>query len=469
MAIHRSRVYSAFAVLAVVMFLAVTVLPVLSATPDEEEVPVEAPEAQQQESGPAWVNTPYYVNAQSGAAVLQGGLSPAALQMNETLAEIQAPGPTFPRRTLTRVGVFSMQVSMGMPLQVQSITSMNVWAKGNEPVANARFRFLFLKNGNREVERYTNTMNMETSPMEFTVPDPPSFSNPMTFRRGDTMGIEIQYTASSRYFVGPAPSCVVLANTIAQATRIELMCKPLEMNVSMPSIQEGLLHIPGRVVDTSDIDPQTELYVSLGIFGGTTAVHDEHVKRMRFDIGDTEILVNWTWDFRACGATDGLWEFRIDVSYGVIGINYTNSTFVELEFPREKKKSAFLNRTSITGIVIVAVIAIAAGAVVMRRRRASMYAAAYYGPGPPPPGMGVPPPKVKRAKRADRKAKRSKRGKPPRGAPPPSMPPRGPPPKGPPPRGRAPMPGRAPPDARGPPRGPPGTARPPPREGRRPR
>ncbi|UCC93711.1 MAG: hypothetical protein JSW25_03340, partial [Thermoplasmata archaeon] len=163
--------------------------------------------------------TPYYVKAVSGSAVAQGQLSPVALQINDTLAEIQVPGPTFPRRTLSRCGIFGMQISLQHSLEVYGINMVSVWAKSNEDAQNAEFRVIFQRNGGQVSNMYTNRAMLSSVPLEFSVPDPPTFTEPLVFRTGDTMSIEIQYRASSRYVVGPAPSCVLLANSIAHATR----------------------------------------------------------------------------------------------------------------------------------------------------------------------------------------------------------------------------------------------------------
>jgi hypothetical protein len=275
----------------------------------------------------------------------------------------------------------------------------------------------------------------------------------MVFRPGDTIGIQIQYTASSRYPFGPAPGCTVLANSVAHATRIELMCIPMEMNVSQPTFEEGKLHIPGRVVDTSDVDKKEDLKVNLQIIpsSGSTTIHPSDIQRMNFNIREppySDILVNWTWDYKHDNPVDGLYEFKIDVSYGVLNHNYTNSTFVELQFPKESGgSSGVLGQPWFIGLLVVLVLGGIGVAMYLRRRSGT--GVSYPPPYGFPPGAKVrakPPkakkPKMSRAEKRAMKAARGKGGPPPRG---PAAPPRAPTPD------RTPMPGRAPPGARGPP------------------
>jgi len=136
---------------------------------------------------------------------------------------------------------------------------------------------------------------------------------------------------------------------------------------------------------------------------------------------------------------DGLFELRIDVSYGVIGHNYTNATFVELEFPKQRQEEPPLTSTEMMYGAILAIIIVAIVGYAVYKRSSTGYPRGYgRGPYPPPP-----PPKKKRAKKpkltkAQKKA--MKKGLPP------SAPPRGPPQPG-----RTPMPGQGPKGARAPP------------------
>jgi hypothetical protein len=410
--------------------------------------------------------TPYYVKAVTGSAVARGSLSPVALQLNDTLAEIQVPGPTFPRRTLSRAGVFEMQISLQHSLEVYGIHMVSVWAKSNEDAQNAEFRVLFQRNGGTVSNMYTNRAQLSNVPLEFSVPDPPTFTEPLVYRTGDTMSIEIQYRASPRYIVGPAPSCILLASSIQHATRIELMARPMDANVSAPVfVDEGdhkHIQVNGRIWDSYAVDPENDLTINLEILTtGTGSIPTTTIRQMNFAPREDEIVVNWTWEFRKSNVVDGLFEFKIDVSYGVDERNYTNSSFFEVEFPKEKKDDTGLlggiSPLYLGVVLLVAVVAI--GFVFWRRSRAS-YPAGYVDPRGPPRKAKRPkrPKKAKKAKLSKREREAMMRAE--KGGPPKGRPPRSP--------DRAPMPGGRPPGGAPPPRSPgspsgsprPGAARP---------
>jgi hypothetical protein len=415
------------------MFLIVSLSPAMAAP---EPVPNEDVDPQVINEGgviPAQV-TPYYVMAATGNAVAQGTLSPAALEHNDTLAEITVPGPTFPRRTLTRAGVFTMHVSQAMPLEVLGIQHVSVWAKSNEDVTNARFRILFQRNGNTRANMNTQTMGLNNVPLEFTVSDAPSFVEPEIFQRGDRLSIEIQYTAASRRVVGPAPGCILLSSNTAHPTRIELLARPIDTNVTTPIFLDNLLHITGKVIDTSEVDPKTDLLINLDIVPSSGTIRPDSIVKMNFLNKETEYLINWTWDYTTGEYVDGLFEFRIDVSYGVIGHNYTNSTFVELTFPKEKKQGATLTTTQIGVIAGLAAVAAVVAIVLVIKQRSSTPRGYPPGYGPRPKPKKAKKPKLTRAEKAARKKAKKK------GLPPPA--------RGPPSPDRTPMPGRAPPGAR---------------------
>ena len=470
MATRSQRATASFAVLVVMSMFLMSIAP---AAGESEPAPDREPSAILEGEAPKPQVTPYFVRTTSGAAVNRGTLSPAALEVNDSLAEITTPGPMIPRFLINNVGIYSMQIQGVNPLKVNAVSSASVWAKSNEDVQNARFNVLLQKNGGTLHTMRTNTAALGSSPMEFTLNDIPSITEPIIIRPGETLGIQIQYTASSRYPFGPAPGCILLANSIAHATRIELLCTPLEMNVSQPMFEEGLLHIPGRVVDTSDVDKKQDLKVNLEIIPSSgTAIHASDIVRVNFNIREpplSDILVNWTWNYQHEDHIDGLYEFKIDVSYGVLNVNYTNSTFVELQFPKQSGSgSGVLGETWFIGLLVVLVLAGIGVAMYWKKRTST-------GGGYAPPPYGFPagakahrkPPKAKkhkpsRAEKAAMKAARARGAPPPaRGAPPPARGAPPPPPRAPHPQDRTPMPGRAPPGARGPPRGAPPRGRPP--------
>jgi hypothetical protein len=425
------KVSSYFALLVVALFLLMTLDPALAAPEPEPEHLVDPQVVLQGERPPPQV-TPYYVKATTGQAVASGSLSPKGLQINDSLAEITVPGPQMPRFLLSRVGRFTMQINIGMPLEVMAVSHVSVWAKSNEDVQNANYRILFLQNGNTRANMRTNTANLNNMPMEFTVPDPPTFGTPLTFVQGDRMEMEIQYTASSRRLIGPAPGCVVLASNMAHPTRIELLCRPLEMNVSNPKFIDEHMHITGKVVDTSELDAKSELHINLDIVTSTgSPAPQDTIERMNFQFKEPtgENIINWSWDWRKLEVSDGLFEFKIDVSYGVLGKNYTNSSYVEIAFPKEKRSGSALTPNQMYMIIVIVAVVLVVAGVWWRRRTPRGYSRYPRGRGPPP-------------RRARRKPSRAERKALKKGLPPPAKTP--PPARGPS-AGRTPMPGRAPP------------------------
>jgi len=445
---RRSMPAAALTMMVVAMFLLTGVGTALGQDKPTSREDEWVPTVVQQEDGIPPQITPYYVKATSGPSIARGQLDPTALELNDTLAEIQVPGPTFPRRTLTRAGIFELQVSLMKPLEVYGINLVSVWAKSNEDAQNAEFRVLFQRNGGTVSNMYTNRAMLSSVPLEFTVPDPPTFTEPVTFNSGDTMSIEIQYRASSRYLVGPAPSCILLANSIQHATRIELMAHPIDANVSAPIFKEDkLVHINGKIWDTYAVDPATDLKINLEIVpSGTGTIPAGTIERMNFNPRESEIIINWTWNYKKSQVTNGLFEFRIDVSYGVTGHNYTNSSFYELEFPKTKDDSGgILSGSNAMYLGIVGVLVVAGVAVAFWRRSRTPY----------PPYMAAQRPqrpKKKKMSKKDKKAMmRAKQGVPPPGSP------RSP--------DRTPMPGRGPPSSGAPPPRAPGAPRGAPRPG----
>jgi hypothetical protein len=472
-----SRRLNVLCALLVLLFIVTDVLPALAPVDGEKETPSAVGLGGAQ--GP--VNTPYFVRTTSTAAIATGTIDPKVINESSPETEIVSPGPTFPRRTLTRVGRFSM--TLLAPITVTRIDRCVIWVKGREPVVAAHFRVFFLKGSSTIATLTTPSQNLDTNPISIECTDIPTI-NAIGFNAGDTMGIEIQYTAQSRRYIGPAPDCIVLANSAAHPTRIEVATQPLMMNVTLPVVEKNQVLFSGQILDSAGTkDPLAELNTKLTIVPSTGASAKVSPKDVRI-ITTTETVVNsyngwiinYTWAFRKSRATDGTYEFKLDCSYGVAGVNYTNSTFFDLQFPKEAAKTSFFKKTSNLAATggLIAAIAIIAVVFVWRRRTAyPRYARAYggrpprgyYGRPAPPPARPPKPPKVSRwGRKGKERSVMAKGAMAPQGAPPP----RGMPPQ------RRPE-GRAPPSPQGPIRGPmpagmpaAAAARPPPRtpEGR---
>jgi hypothetical protein len=339
-----------------------------------------------------------------------------------------------------------MQTSLQHPLEVYGISMVSVWAKSNEDAQNAEFRVIFQRNGGTIANMYTNRAMLSNVPLEFSVPNLPSLTEPVVFNPGDTMSIEIQYRASSKYIVGPAPSCILLANSIAHATRIELLSHPMDANVSAPQFVAEADHkhiqVNGKIWDSYGVDPQNDLLINLEILStGASTIPPGTIKQMNFAPREDEIIINWTWEYRKATVTDGLFEFRIDISYGVTGHNYTNSSFFEIEFPKEKESTGGLFGGVDPMLVYLAIGALAVVLIVVFVRRSR----APYPSGYQMPSRPAKRPKAPKKKKMSKKQKKAmleaKKGVPPPGSP------RSP--------DRTPMPGRGPPNGGAPPpRGP---------------
>ncbi len=313
-----------------------------------------------------------------------------------------------------------------------------MWAKSNEDVQGAQFRVNLQKNGATQRQMSTTRSTLSNAPVELAITDAPAFPEPLVIMPGESLGVFIQYTANSKYPVGAAPGCIVLMNSEFHATRIELITTPFDMNVSAPSIVEGHLHAQGKVIDTSDVDPREKLIINLEIIpSGGRAVGASTIMVESFNQSEEQVLIMWSWDYKQSNAVEGLYEFKIDVSYGVYGINYTNSSFYEVLFPKETQEGSALpvSTNLLIGIVIIAVLAIVGVALFMRRQRAAYPAGPYGARGPPRKRKRAKKPKMSRAQK-----KAMKKGHPPPGGPPHSP-------------DRTPMPGRPPSSAGPPPKG----------------
>jgi hypothetical protein len=433
MANRRSLSKTVLPLLVTALFLMVVVDPVVGQAdplPEEPSGPAEG-------NGPVRTVTPYYLKAVSGAAPISGTLSPAALMTNDTLAEVSSNGPRFPRFLINNVGTFTMYVSK-MPLVIWGVNYASVWAKSNEDVQGAQFRVNLQKNGATQRQMSTTRSTLSNAPVELAITDAPAFPEPLVIMPGESLGVFIQYTANSKYPVGAAPGCIVLMNSEFHATRIELITTPFDMNVSAPSIVEGHLHAQGKVIDTSDVDPREKLIINLEIIpSGGRAVGASTIMVESFNQSDEQVLIMWSWDYKQSNAVEGLYEFKIDVSYGVYGINYTNSSFYEVLFPKETQEGSTLpvSTNMLLGLVIIAVLAIVGVALFMRRQRAAYPAGPYGARGPPRKRQKAKKPKMTRAQK-----KAMKKGHPPPGGPPHSP-------------DRTPMPGRPPSGAGPPPKG----------------
>ncbi|MHC4780384.1 MAG: hypothetical protein ACYTFG_17580, partial [Planctomycetota bacterium] len=201
-------------------------------------------------------------------------------------------------------------------------------------------------------------------------------------------------------------------------------------------------------------DPVNDLHVNLMILStGSGNIPPGTIQQMNFAPREDEIVINWTWEYRKATVIDGLFEFRIDISYGVVDHNFTNSSYFELEFPKEKDDSGGVlaglpGGPMVIGILAVLVIAVV---VIFYRRSRAAYPAGYRAP-PGPPRKRAKPRKEKKLSKKQRKAlmEAEKNMPPPRG-------PRSP--------DRTPMPGRGPPGSGAPPPQGPGAPRGAPRPG----
>jgi len=433
MANRHSLSKTVLPLLVTALFLMVIADPVLGQAdplPEEPAGPADTGE-------PVRTVTPYFLKVLTGPAPVSGTLSPAALTQNDTMAEISTNGPMFPRALINNVGTFTMYVSK-MPLVIWGVNYACVWAKSNEDVQGAQFRVSLQRNGNTERTMSTARSVLSSAPVELAVTDAETFPEPLVIMPSDSLGVFIQYTANSRYPVGPAPGCIVLANNEFHATRIELITTPMEMNVSAPSITEGHVHAQGKVIDTSDLDPKEKLIIGLSIIpAGGNPVGANTIVQENFNQTDEQVLIMWSWDYKKSNAVEGLYEFKIDVSYGVYGINYTNSSFYEVIFPKEAKEDPILELSTnlLIIIVMIAVMAVVGVVLFMRRQGAAYPAGAY--------GMRGPSRKPMRAKKSKMTRAQKKAMK--KGRPPSRGPPRSP--------DKTPMPGRPPSSAGPPPKG----------------
>ncbi len=392
--------------------------------------------------------TPYYIKTLTGAAPDSGSLSPAALNESDGLAETSCNGPVAPRILINNLGTYRMYVSR-MPLYIYGVNQVALWVKSNEDVQGAQFRVHLQRNGVNQRSMSTPASTLTSSPVELTVTNPPqNFPEPLIIMPGESLGLFIQYTARSRYPVGPAPGCIMLSSTLIHASRIELLASPMEMNVTAPAFAEGHMHVAGKIVDTSDVDPAEKLVYNLQIItSGGKVVKQSQIKEESFAPDEEKVIVNWSWDYKKAGeVVDGLYEFKLDVSYGVYGVNYTNSSFYEVEFPKgQQSDTGFLDgfNTLYLVIAIVAVLVAVVAFMFLRRSRSS-YPPGYMAPRGPPK-RGKPPKKKKLSKKEQRQIMAA------RGSPPPPRGPRSP--------DRTPMPGRGPPGGGAPPPKAPGAPR----------
>jgi len=377
-AVTGERVSSrAICALLALLFLLTPATAAIGGEPEEGEA---SPTAALQGATGNPVRTPYYVKCQSGNNVLTGDLSPLVLNETTMEAAISVGGPTFPRYTLAIVGRFTMTVQS--PMEVMKVDKAVVWAQGREPTQGAHFRIFFTRNSNTIDDMSSANMDLDTAPKEFEMQNPPTFNTPERFAQGETLGIEIQYSARSRWYFGPAPDCIVLANSLIHATRIELTTRPVELNVTQPSVSNDEVHFSTQVLDSAGISPEKGLVVTTTIIpntGATGNFRPSHLKIMSVSEGMVNgyqgFIINYTWFWKRSKATDGMFEFFVDASYGVPGINYTNTTFFELKFPQPPIQKPLLSKQS--AIYLGTIIAVAVGGIAVfmfwRSRTGSSY------------------------------------------------------------------------------------------------
>ena len=479
-------------VLCALLALAFLLMPALPVVALVEDGGPEPPAVPAQTAPQGVVRTPYYVMATSGGPAAHGDLSPVAINESAVEAELSAPGQMIPRYLSTIVGTFT--ITLQAPIEVTKVDKLVVWAKGREPVTNAYFRVYFLRNGGERIAIInTPQQNMDLNPIAFEGQDLPIFSSPVKFAPGESMGIQIVYSAKSRRIIGPAPDAVVLASSYQHATRIEVSTRPMILNITTPVIVARQVQFTGQIVDSAGQSPDDRLKVQMSIIpatGATAKIGKNDIQVVTTSQtavnGMNGYVINYTWDWKNSRATDGTYEFKLDCSYGVLGINYTNTSAFELKFPQAQQKTGFFQKkTNLYGLGAVIAIVVVVGVVLAWRRRTAYrrYARAYGGRSPrgyygrpPPPPAG--PPKVRRwGMKGKERPIMAAGAKATQGAPPPrNMPPqrrpegRAPPPRTPTPA-RGSMPTGMPVAARPPPpmpRGPEGRQMPPPARGQMP-
>ena len=285
--------------------------------------------------------TPYFFKMTSshGEAFVDGYLSPAALTWSDWTSEIFAPGPAIPRTILTRVGEFTLDVDQtvdDVPLRVYGIEHVSIWARSDERVRDARFTFRLQRNGMDMYSMDTELDDLGDTPKEMAVVDYPTIHEPLHFNPGDLMSVELLYTAASRVGTGPAPDCDVLLGSPDFPSRIVLEAIPMDLEASLPNVGIDAIQVRGRIQDTSELDPERELDIKLHILiPSIVTIDPSTIELKNVIVKDLETIVIWQWYYNRTYTPEGLYEFQLDVSYRIEGINYTNSTYQRFGFTQE--------------------------------------------------------------------------------------------------------------------------------------
>ena len=283
------------------------------------------------------VRTPYWIRCDSGDAVVHGNLTPAPLTSSDRTSEIDVPGPTFPRTTLSRAGTFELPMRGWywdyVPLKVYSVEHVSVWAKSREDVENAQFRVMIMRNGVEMVNMYTEIKDLDGTPTELKVTDLPTIDDPLIFEAAYPLEVEIQYRASSRIGTGPAPDCVILTGSRSYPSRVELMAIPMNIVTDLSIVNEEYAYVRGIVQDSSLLDYEEDLQYELSIFGPSGEMVNPLAIEVSSKYSDySGIKVVWLWYYNLTDNQDGVYQLQVDVTYGVKGVHYSNMTLVSLAF-----------------------------------------------------------------------------------------------------------------------------------------
>jgi len=283
------------------------------------------------------VRTSYWIKCPSGDAVMDGNLTPAPLTGRDGTSEVVVPGPTFPKRTLSRIGIFSLEFESnywgGHRFELHGIEGVSIWAEAFEDVEDAQFRIIFSRYGNEFANLYTETKNLDNSPKELRVTESVSFDEPIIFDGYEPLEVEIQYKAASRTLGGPAPDCVFLSGSLIRPSRVVLSVIPMNMAVYGGYYNSEQMWVYGSVSDSSNLDPEEQLEYDLRIYDP----HGDQIDPITIEqssvyVGYDEVTVIWDWSYNLTKNVNGSYQFQMEVSYGVPGVTYSNTTEFNLYF-----------------------------------------------------------------------------------------------------------------------------------------
>ena len=286
------------------------------------------------------VVTPYWIKCPSGEAVIDGILTPAPLTSRDVTSEVDVTGPTLPRILINNIGTYRLELKDWYwdyhRLEVHDIEVASIWAKAREDVKDAEFRVNLQVNGQEIYNMVTEVHDLDGTPKEFKVVDPPSISGSLLLDSYDVLEVQLQYTAAPRTVGGPAPDCVFLAGSLSYPSRIELSVIPMNIEVNPSYANSEKVWIGGEVKDSSTLDPEEQLDYGLRIFDPKgIEVNPVIIEFSSIYVSHSDISVTWYWFYNLRNNIDGTYVFQMDVSYGVKGVSYSNTTEVELYFDEE--------------------------------------------------------------------------------------------------------------------------------------